>query len=117
MTFLVVVVMLIYGSIKLIHLFDKHNPIVGSFYEKNYFDYKERLDLNQIDFRLAFSVEGYHDRVFKNSSKYVKYFAWILGVDDDEEYEIMLDLHKCEQSDWDQFPLPAESSKDMMEKI
>ena len=46
MTFLVVVVMLIYGSIKTIHLFNKQNPIVVTFNEKNYFDYKERLDLN-----------------------------------------------------------------------
>ena len=74
-TFLVIVVMLIYGSIKIIHLFSKHNPNVVSVYEKNYFDYKERLDLNQIDFRLAFSVEGYHDRLFKNNPEYVKYFA------------------------------------------
>ena len=62
-------------------------------------------------------MEGYHDRVFKNSRKYVKYFARIFGVDKDKEYEIMLDLHQCEQSDWDQFPPPAESSKDTIEKI
>ena len=93
--------MLVYGTIKIIHLFSKHNPNVVTVYEKNNFDYKERLDLNQIDFRLAFSVEGYHDRVFKNSSQYVKYFARIFGVNNDEEYEVMLDLHQCEQSDWD----------------
>ena len=29
----------------------------------------------------------------------------------------MLDLHKCNQTDWDQFPPPAESAKDMIEKI
>ena len=29
----------------------------------------------------------------------------------------MLDLHQCEQSDWDKFPPPADSSKDTIEKI
>ena len=111
-TFLVLVVMLVYASIKVIHLLSKHNPNVVMVHEKNFFDYKDKLDLNQIDFRLAFSVENYHTREFKNDPRYVKYLVRIYGVENGEEYEHIIKYHKCEQKDWDLFPEPAESAKD-----
>lgn len=117
MTFFVLVIMLIYASIKAIHLFSKHNPNVVQIAEKNYYDYNERLDLNQIGFRLAFSIEGYHQRERKDSHAYVKYLVRIFGIADGEEYETILNFHECKSSDWDQFPPPAEASRSQFESI
>ena len=82
-----------------------------TFTEKNYFDFKDHLDLNQINFRLAFSVEGYHLRDLKDDPRYVKYLVRLFGVDGNREYEQVLDFHKCTDLDWEQFPSPTEASK------
>ena len=94
-TFSIVVVMLIYASIKMIQMIDHHNPQVAQFTEHTVFDYNEKLDLNEIGFRLAFSVEGYHSREQKNDPRYVKYLVRIFGIKDGKEYERFIPYHKC----------------------
>ena len=79
---------------------DRHNPNVAQMTEKNYYDYNEQLDLNEINFRLAFSVEGYHSREHKDDHKYVKYLVRIFGKENGKEYEKMIPFHKCTDSDW-----------------
>lgn len=100
-TFLIIVVMLAYASIKTIQLFSKHHNNVVQITEKNFFDYHDRLDLNEIGFRLAFSVEGYHSRERKDDPRYVKYFVRIFGVNQDREYEKVLGFHECTRADWE----------------
>ena len=64
------------------------------------FDFNEKLDLNDINFRLAFSVEGYHSREMKNDPRYVKYLVRIFGIKDGKEYETFIPYHRCEEKDW-----------------
>ena len=62
LTFVISVVLLIYAVIKLIQMVDQENPNISSLLDKSVFDFNEQIGLNEIDFRLAFSVEGYHSR-------------------------------------------------------
>ena len=67
MTFLVILVMLIYGSIKMFHLVSRDNPNIVAYLERNYYTHNNHLDLNKIDFHLAFSFEGFHSRELKDN--------------------------------------------------
>ena len=99
-TFAIFVVMLIYASIKMIQMYEHHNPQVAQFTEKTVFDFNEKLDLNAINFRLAFTVEGYHSREQKNDPRYVKYLVRIFGIKDGKEYEKFIPYHECTEEDW-----------------
>ena len=72
MSVLVVTVLIAYGMIKLLHLLDKHNPNLAQYTETNVFDFNDRLNLNDIDFRFAFTIEGYLDHEMKDDPKYIK---------------------------------------------
>ena len=80
MTCAILIVISIYASIKLIQLFDKHNPNVSQIHEKDVHDMNDRISLNDINFRFAFSFEGYHSREMKNDPRYVKYLVRIFGI-------------------------------------
>lgn len=79
LTFFLVVLMLSYGLIKFIHLLSKHNPQIQQFLDEELFDFTEILNLNEIKFRVAFSVEGYHDRNMKNDPRYTKFLVRTFG--------------------------------------
>ena len=113
MTFVVVIVMMIYSTIKLIHLFDKHNPNISQLSQKNVFDNKEKLNINEIDFKFAFSVESYLHRNILDDPKFVKYIVRVIGKKDGKEYEQIVPFHKCTESDWANFPPPSKASKDV----
>ena len=77
---------LVYGFIKFTHLMSKHNPFISEMTEKNFFDYNTRLDLNEINFKMAFSLEGYLDSVVRDDPWYVKYIVRIYGKKNGEPF-------------------------------
>ena len=111
-TFCIIVIILVYSSMKLIQLFDRHTPTVSQVLDKNVFDYNEQINLNEIKFRVAFSVEGYHSREMKNDPKYVKYLVRIFGKKGGVEYETFIPYQKCTEEDWAEFPKPNAASSD-----
>ena len=72
MTFVIFVILLSYGSLKCFHLITKHNANVTIVEDLDVFDFSEKLNLNEVNFRFAFSVVGYHSREIKNDPRYVK---------------------------------------------
>ena len=62
MTVCIVFVMIAYATIKFSHLIDKHNPNLAQYTEKNIYDLNDVINLNEINFRFAFTIEGYLDR-------------------------------------------------------
>ena len=81
-TVIIYLIMITYSTIKFVQLSQKHNPNVSQYTEKNFFDSSERVNLNEINFRLAFSVEGYHTRQMKDDEQFVKYLVRIYGKKD-----------------------------------
>jgi len=114
LSLVVLMVFLTYGVIKLQHLMDKHNPFISEVTEKNRFDYNTRLNLNEINFKMAFSVEGYLDNQVRDDPRYVKYIVRIYGKKNDVEYQELIPFHKCTKDDWDHFLDPAKGIEDQI---
>ena len=74
-TLFITVIILIYSSLKLLQLASKENPNVSEVNELDFYNFKEVLSLQEIDFKIAFSVEGYLDKEIKDEPKYVKYLV------------------------------------------
>ena len=79
MTFLVLSVWLTYACHKFVQLILMSNTQVSEVIEQNFFDYKKRLNLGDIGFKVAFSVEGYKDNEMKDDPRYVKYFVRLIN--------------------------------------
>ena len=76
-TIILAIVFLGYTLVKFEHLIEYKNPDVTEFLEKNFYDYQTRIDLNEIGFKFAFTLEGYLDKKIKDDPKYVKLMARI----------------------------------------
>ena len=96
-----------YSLLKLTHLKNKHNPRIGEITEHNFYDYTTQIDLDEIGFKMAFTVEGYLDSQIKDDPKYVKLMARMFYKTDGKQSEKILNLHKCTDNDWSQFAEPA----------
>lgn len=59
LTFMVAIVVLTYGAIKVLQLANKENPNVSEVYELDYYNFDEEVSLKDVDFRIAFSIENY----------------------------------------------------------
>ena len=77
LSFFVGVVFFIYGSLKFSHLMDKYNPNISEVKEQNFYNSDTRLNLHDIGFRFAFSVEGNVDQLMRDDHRYVKYMVRI----------------------------------------
>ena len=117
MTVIIFSIMLTYSTIKFVQLTEKHNPNISQFMEKFHHDYNTQMDLNEINFRLAFSVEGYHTRKIKDDERYVKYLVRIYGKKNGREYDYLINYHKCKVEDWNKFPPTAKSQSEVVNRI
>ena len=66
---------------------------------------------------MAFTVEGYLDKVNKFDPRYVKIIARIFGKNKGENYEQVLDYHKCTDEDYAKFNPIHHSSENLFSKI
>ena len=57
-TFMIICVFLTYGSLKLIHLIEKHNPSIITVTQEAVFGYDNEMNLDEMGFRFAFTVES-----------------------------------------------------------
>ena len=114
---MILVILLSYGTLKIFHLVTKHNANVTIVEDLDVFDFTETLNLNEINFRFAFSVVGYHSREIKNDPRYVKYLVRIFGKKEGKEYERLLPYRLCTDSDWDEFYPPSRAFADGIKNI
>ena len=91
---------LFYAVIKTIHLVSKANPVMSALTIPSYYSATDRFYLNEANFRMAFSVEGYLDGENKNDPDYVKWFVRVFGKTNGVAYEQMIPHHKCTDEDY-----------------
>ena len=72
-TFLIICVSLAYGSLKFVHLMEKRNPQIIQVTEKNFFGSDHIINLDEIGFKFAFTIENYLAREVKDDPAFVKY--------------------------------------------
>ena len=116
-SFAITVIVLCYGALKFQHMIMKHNADVTSVLETDVFDFNEITNLNDVGFRVAFSVRGYRKKELKDDPRYVKYLVRMFGKREGKDFERILPYHKCEESDWDKFPPPSNAHIDTFTQI
>ena len=82
-------------------MLSKHNPFISELTERNFYDFQTHLDLNSIQFKQAFSVEGYLDKERKDDPRYVKIIMRMLGKKNGVDYQEIIPHHLCTKEDWE----------------
>ena len=93
---------------KFIQLLQHHNPNISSFTEVTIFEKQNPLELNDINFKVAFKFSSFYD-LLDDPSKYrtiILYEGWNPEEGFIEKY---LSYHKCTQEDLDKFYPLSES--------
>ena len=100
LTCIIFITTLLYAGIKLDQLLSKGNPNINYTNIDDYISPEERLDLNEIGFRMAWSVEGNLDKKNKNDSRYVKWMVRFYGKENGVKFEKFVPFHKCTEEDY-----------------
>ena len=82
-------------------MLDRTYPFLQEFKVSEHYDKTDKLDLNEINYRIAFSFEGENDRKLKNDPRYVKILARAVRRVDNVLSETVLGFHKCTSKDWE----------------
>ena len=70
LTFLVIVVVALFGSYKMIKLVNQLNPQFSTILMENNFSLTDRLYLNENNFKIAISIVGKYDGKTRHDSRY-----------------------------------------------
>jgi hypothetical protein len=117
LTCAIILLVLGYGAIKAIQLAGRQNPKVNTFKVANNYPGREMIDLNEIKFRAAFSVENYWDRRMIDDPRYVKTLMRLIGTRGGERYEKILPHHKCTEADYAEFYPAHTNSEDQLKAM
>ena len=90
---------------------NKHNPTIVEEQRPNAIENSISLAANDIGFRAAWAVRGYHDRELKDDPRYVKWIVRIYRLVNGEKFERVLPTHKCTPEDFELF-YPLKSGLD-----
>ena len=84
-------------------MIDRTYPFLQEFKVSEHFDFRDKLDLNKNNYRIAFSFVNAHSKNLKDDPRYVKILACTVRRVDTKLSETILGLHKCTDKDWEQF--------------
>lgn len=116
-SFVVLFIFFLYATLKLSHLLSKYNPDISTVVETNFYDQNTRLRLGDLDFSIAFTIEGYLDKKAKNDPKFVKTMARIVTYTDGVSSERFIPFSKCTKAQLDRFSPPAHGMQEQIDKI
>ena len=105
-TFIILIIFIAYGSLKAIHLKEKKNPDILSLTEKGVFDSSHVLNLDDMGFKFAWTIENYLDNQRRDDPAYVKYLVRYYSSKDGVESNRLLTYHRCNETDWIDFAPP-----------
>ena len=109
---------LVFAGHKWIQLWNRQNPVMSELTQKDHIGPLDKIYYNDIDFRMAFSLEGYFDNERKDDERYVRWIARTWYTDDNGvEGEIMHNMHLCTEKDLKEFYPVSAGSKEAYEKI
>ena len=101
-TLMILAVVILYASVKFMHLHTKHNPNMSSYYKDTDPDFS--VNLNSLNFRIAFAVEDFLvPKRLKNSPKYVKWLFRAFGRKEGRPFHRLLKYHMCTDADYAEF--------------
>ena len=113
----IIIIMIMYSSVKFIQLEQRANPNISSYIEEGVNVGKEQgVNFADINFRFAFTIEGFLDKETKIDSRYVKGLARLYGRKDGKRVETLLDFHECSIEELQKFPSPTSDSVGLMKR-
>ena len=97
-----------YGALKFSDLVTKPNPIINTYFKDDGMT-GTFLNLNERNFRIAFTVESFLSPIKqKNDPRYVKYLVRLNGKRNGQPYQKVLKHHTCTDEEFDAFfPIKA----------
>ena len=116
-TFALVFIILIFATIKLQETLDRTYRFFQESKVNEHYDSTDLLNLNEINYRIAFSFEGENDNKLKDDPRYVKLLSRAVRRVDNVLSETILSFHKCTSKDWEKFYPIAAKSKALFDKI
>ena len=70
---------------------------------QDYYTSDDVVNLNKINFRIAFTVEGYLDQKRKDDPRFVKYLIRVYGKKEGKAFERLVPYHECTVEDFNRF--------------
>ena len=108
---------LAYTLMKFSDLYTKNNPVVSEIIIQDYYSQTDELDLNDINFKFAWSVENYYEEKRKNDSRFVKTLVTLEKKVNGVRTTRILPFHDCSNSDFDSFYSVNEKSRGPLQNI
>ena len=103
MTLICGVIILIYAATKMSLLQSVRGQTISFYYDYHDTSPENRLNLNERNFKIAFSFEDYLTRKLKNDPRYVRWILRILRFEGNQYYEKLLPFHECTDEEYDSF--------------
>ena len=100
MSLLNFVMIIAYATITFNRLINKQNPDMSTVRTVNFFTGYDKVNLNELNYRLAFIVESFDDKKVRIDPWYVKYIARIWQEQDGQQFFTNLPLHECTDYDY-----------------
>ena len=75
------------------------------------------MNLHEMGFQFAFTVENYLDRKVRDDPAYVKFIVLVINEKEGVVSEKLLSYHKCNETDWEHFAPASRRSKTKFEAI
>ena len=109
MTVVILLLTMLYAILRLIVLMRGSNPQINVITSRNLIQNDEILNLNEMNYRMAFVVEGFADKRRRSDPRYVKYIARIWNEVGSEQVFTNVPIRECTDEDLDQF-YPVDSA-------
>ena len=86
-------------------MYEGSNPVVSEVIQRNHFTIKDSVNLNDINWRMAFTFEGQFEEEMKDDPRYTKILIRQLQIKPDVGFreERFIPYHKCTDEDYAQF--------------
>ena len=78
-------------------------PFLQEFEVSEHYDFTDVIDLNEINYRIAFSFVNANNKKRKDDPRYVKMIARTVRRIDGILSETVLGFHRCTDKDWEKF--------------
>jgi hypothetical protein len=104
-------VLLAFAVIRFIIFHEKRDTLNASIIEQDYLDESYVFDFDQSHFNLAFTVEGYDDRIPRDDPEYVEFLVQMYSNVHGVVTATKIDFHTCSQNDLNSFYAPNKKMK------
>ncbi len=109
---------LAYTSFKFSQLYTRADPFINETLIRDWYNQEDKIDLNGINFKFAFSMEGFYHKKNKNDPRYVRqYLRYIDNNLDGTLFGTSIPYHMCTEEDYKDFYPPSKRSKDLLQSI